>query len=314
MLHKTSYLIFSNRLYKIGSAYKNVGIEDEKKLVKQFLANRKIKEHVVKYLTSSLQSIGYSAQTIKELIDLLTTMQIKKFQDKNYAELKAVHSIEFFQKIVPKYFENYIVPYIPPSNKLLDIGCGTGILAYVLSKSDRFKQILGIDIDEYLEWKKFNNKKIKFQIINQNNFGQFLAENKPDTIIMTWTLHHMSYEEQESYLKNIYDILPKVRIVILEDAYAATISPIKDIGVYDSFMMFNEKDRAKIMSVYDWIANRVLERRDKIPIPFAYRTLEEWRMFFEKIGFKIISEKFIGFPEKRDINTPQSLLVIEKWI
>ena len=283
-----------------------------KKLIKQFLADKKIKEHVATNLASSLKSIGYSRETIDELMVLLDKMQIKKFQDKNYAELKAVHSIEFFQKIVPAYFEKYIAPHIPPSDKILDIGCGTGILAHVLSKSDKFKQILGIDLIEYSEWKKFDNRKIRFQIIKQDKFNQFLQENKPDTIIITWTLHHMNYKEQEEYLKSIYNILPKVRIVVLEDAYATTLSPLEDIGVYDSFMKFNEEDREKIMSVYDWIANRVLERRDKVPMPFAYRTFEEWKRFFEKMGFKIIIEKFIGFPEKRDINTPQSLIVIEK--
>lgn len=98
--------------------------------------------------------------------------------------------------------------------------------------------------------------------------------------------------------------------MVLEDSYSTELPPENDIGVYDFFMKFNEDDRRKIMGVYDWVANKVLAQRDKVDIPLTYRTLEEWEKLFMDIGFKIIKKKFIGFPEKRDINTPQSLLIV----
>ena len=66
------------------------------------------------------------------------------------------------------------------------------------------------------------------------------------------------------------------------------------------------------MGIYDWVANNVLEQRDWVDIPLSYRTLEEWEKLFMASGFKIIKKKYIGFPAKRDINTPQSLIVLMK--
>ena len=77
-------------------------------------------------------------------------------------------------------------------------------------------------------------------------------------------------------------------------------------------MEWNPNQRKNIMSVYDWVANRVLAQREKVPIPCAYRTLEEWSNILEKKGFKTVMQKFIGFPNDRDINSPQSLIVAEK--
>lgn len=287
-------------------------IEEEKALIKEFLSDSKLKDFVVKNLKDSLKSIGYSQKTVEDLIELLDKMDIRSFQEKHSEELHEVHSIGFFQKIVPEYFGKYVVPHIPNVNKILDIGCGTGILAHVLSKSRKFKQIIGIDLNEYPEWEEFADSNTEFKIVKQEDFNRFLIDNKPDAIVMTWTLHHMKYEEQENYLKNIYDLIEKIKIITLEDAYSENLSPKSDIGVYDSFMAFDKKERNRIMSVFDWIANRVLERRDKVPIPFGYRTVEDWRKLFEKIGFKVKAEEFIGFPENRDVNTPQSLMVIEK--
>lgn len=66
------------------------------------------------------------------------------------------------------------------------------------------------------------------------------------------------------------------------------------------------------MAIYDWVANRILAKREKVPMPFSYRDLEMWVSLTEKIGFTTITKRFIGFPDNRDINTPQSLLIIEK--
>ncbi len=123
----------------------------------------------------------------------------------------------------------------------------------------------------------------------------------------------MERDEQERYVGYLYKALAiGASLVALEDSYSTELPPENDIGVYDSFMKFNEDDRCKIMGVYDWVANKVLAQRDKVDIPLTYRTLEEWGKLFIDNGFSVVKKKFIGFPEKRDINTPQSLLIVTK--
>jgi len=78
-------------------------------------------------------------------------------------------------------------------------------------------------------------------------------------------------------------------------------------------MNLDSSERKIVMSTYDWIANRILARRKSVPIPFGYRTLEDWQKLCKEIGYKTIDKVFIGFPDKRDINTPQSLLIIGKF-
>ena len=46
--------------YKISFTCNSVKIEEEKILIKKILTDKKIKEHVVTNLASSLHSIGYS--------------------------------------------------------------------------------------------------------------------------------------------------------------------------------------------------------------------------------------------------------------
>ncbi len=287
-------------------------MNEEFKIIKRMLENKKVKSFVISNLKTSLKGIGYSKELIQDLIKEFEKYDFTGFQLRNSKELHKVNSIGFFQKIVPIYFENQVIPYVPSSKKVVDIGCGTGILAHKLAQSKRFDQIIGIDIDSYPEWDKFKERSVSFKIVKEKEFREFLKETKPETIIFTWALHHMDFKEQERYLGEIHSILDKVTIVVLEDSFSVKMRPQEDIGVYDSFNKLNLDEKNNVMSILDWTANRVLERRDKIPLPFTYRTLEDWQKLFEEIGFKLIKKRYIGFPKNRDVNTPQSIIVVSK--
>jgi SAM-dependent methyltransferase len=276
-------------------------------------SSQSLTNFIIEDLRSSLSSIGFSNVMLSDLLLDIGTLDVNTFGEKWKEELLQKYSIGFFQKIVPGYFSKYVVPVTPSSDKIIDVGCGTGILAKVYVQDARFKKVLGIDINQYPEWEIFQSEKITFKVIKEDDFLDFLKAEQPDSIVLTWTLHHMEPDEQERYLEYIYDKLkPGATVVVLEDSYSDTLAPERGADKYERFMKWNVEDRQKIMSVYDWVANRVLAQRENVPIPCAYRTLEGWRCLLEKKGFKIITQKFIGFPDSRDINTPQSLLVARK--
>ena len=121
----------------------------------------------------------------------------------------------------------------------------------------------------------------------------------------------MDFNSQERYLSYLHDALEKdTKIIILEDSYSTTLQPLKGLDTYRPFMAWDEGDRKNIMFVYCWIANRVLAKRKNVPTPSGFRSLEDWEITFKKLGYEIDTKLFIGFPEKRDINTPQSAMVI----
>lgn len=288
---------------------KNLQIND----VKEILKDTDLSSFIVENLRSSLSSIGFSGKFLDALLKDLGNISIKNFGEKWNDELQQKYSIGFFQNLVPKYFSSYVVSATPSSHKIVDVGCGTGILAKLYAQDERFEQVVGIDINPYPEWKIFRNEKIKFEVVDEIAFTNFLTAERPDSIVLTWTLHHMEYEEQERYLGYIHDYLSTgAKIVVLEDSYSTDLTPENGTEKHAKFMDWNTEQREKIMSVYDWVANRVLAQRGKVPIPCAYRTLEDWGVLLESKGFKTIAQKFIGFPNDRDINTPQSLIVAQR--
>ncbi len=277
------------------------------------ISDKKLYNYIIGNLESSLASIGFSNKFINYFKHDFSKLDFKDFYKQFSEEIHEVYDINFFQRIVPDYFNKEVVPHIPESNTILDLGCGTGILLHTIAKNQKLENLIGIDINKYAEWEQFQNPKIKFEIVKENEFKDFLKKTQPDNIILTWTLHHMNYETQPKYLEEIFEISNVgSRLIILEDSYSEQISPRNGQSIHNSFMKLDSSERKTVMSVYDWIANRMLARRKSTPIPFGYRTLEEWQNLCEGIGYKTIEKVFIGFPNKRDINTPQSLLIIEK--
>ncbi len=289
---------------------KNLQSEDVEAIL---LSDSDLADFILENLRSSLSSIGFSKLFLDELLSSLGTLDVNVFGEKWKRELQEKYSTGFFQDLVPKYFSDYVVPMTPSASKIVDVGCGTGILDKLYAEDGRFGTVIGIDINRYPEWAIFQNEKIRFDVIKEDTFTSFLNIEKPDSIVLTWALHHMEYDEQERYLGYIYENLKSgARVVILEDSYSTLFSPENGADKYGKFMEWNIEQRKKIMSVYDWVANRVLAQREQEPIPCTYRTLEEWGDVLEKSGFMIVIQKFIGFPSNRDINTPQSLIVVEK--
>jgi len=288
----------------------NIQLKDIREILS---GNEELADFIVNNLRSSLSSIGFSKACLNDLLSDLSNLDVKKFGEKWREELKQIYSLGFFQNLAPNYFAKYVVPVTPSSEKIIDVGCGTGILAKLYSQEKRFGQVVGIDINPYPEWKQFQSKTVRFAIITEEEFTDFLQREKPDSVVLTWTLHHMEYDEQGRYLGYINGNLPKnAKLVILDDSYSNNLKPENGLERYKEFMQWDDEDRKKIMAVYDWVANRVLAQREKVTIPAAYRSLEEWSALLEQSGFKPVLQKFIGFPDNRDINTPQSLIVAQK--
>ena len=166
----------------------------------------------------------------------LPDLSVKEFQNKFSDELEEVYQKGFFQKIVPAYFKKFVLPKIQ-KGKILDIGCGTGILLKELSSAKGFGNLLGIDVAEYAEWKLFRSPNVRFEVVGEVSFPGFIEANRPDSVVLTWTLHHMKYSEQERYMKMIYKkINTGSKIIVLEDSYSDELHPESGVERWRLFM------------------------------------------------------------------------------
>jgi len=292
-------------------------------LILEYLRDSTIFNYVTQNLKKSLNSIGFSSEFVNYLTGNLLNLEFDKLKERFSRELDHVYSRGFFQKIVPNYFATYVVPEIRASKKVLDIGTGTGILCHLMSQRQDLEQILGVDLLEYPEWKLFGSEKVRFQKVEEGfsvdysssheSFNRTLIVYQPNTVTMTWVIHHMEFEKHDYLFKTLHGLIQKPhRIVILEDAYSQELQPEQGKEIFDDFVRLDNKTRDIVMSVYDWTANRILARRNTVKMPFSYVTLERLGKVVEGAGYTITKKRFIGFPERRDINTPQSVLVVEK--
>ena len=152
-------------------------------------------------------------------------------------------------------------PFIKRGSKILDIGCGSGIVAKALSNFFQ-SSVLGVDIQD----KRVVN--IPFQIIDGENLP--FKENGFNVCFISYVLHHS--ENPERLLKEAKRV-SKERIIIFEDLPENPLSKI-------------------FCSIHEITFNPFFHRKN----PGAnFKKAEGWEEIFAKLSLKIIFKKRI-FP------------------
>ena len=153
--------------------------------------------------------------------------------------------------------------FIKSDEKILDLGCGSGILAKTLKEKYNL-DILGIDIKDrrifQIPFQIYDGEKIPFP----NDFF--------DVVLISFVLHHT--EDPISILREAKRV--GKRIIIFEDLSE---------GIF-----------GKIYCFFHWIFwNLFFGKSPK----FNFYTTKEWVKIFKNLGLKIISQK--DFLMKRKI-------------
>ncbi len=108
-----------------------------------------------------------------------------------------------------------ISKYIEPGSRILDIGCGDGTIIEYLSKNNKPREIVGIDISkravEYVKEKGY--EAYEMDILSED-FNKFLDGKKFDYIIITEVLEHIIDPEKvivavkEKFNKSVFISIP----------------------------------------------------------------------------------------------------------
>jgi len=157
------------------------------------------------------------------------------------------------QKLIRKRSEivvQRIVPYLKNSNKIIDIGSGTGDVAFLLEKIG--KKITPVDVNN------FHGPRLVKTIIYDGKTLPF-KDKSFDTALLLTVLHHTSNPGavflEASRVAN--------EVIIIETSYTNSINRFFTI-------------------ISDAIGNLRLEASWS-----SYKTDKDWKTFFEKHGFQI---------------------------
>jgi len=127
-------------------------------------------------------------------------------------------------RIVPQYLEQHQIIYnlLPNKDKqyrVLDLGCGNGILSEVVFQRLPHAYIVGFDLTENMlkaYEKKLSKNAGKFEL-KQGDFRTDSIGNDYDIIIAGITLHHLTWGEREKFYNNLYASLNGGGIFIARD-------------------------------------------------------------------------------------------------
>ncbi len=131
---------------------------------------------------------------------------------------------ELMVRLIPGYLEQHKIIYdlLPEEEKayrVLDLGCGNGVLSEQIFKKYHMAHIVGFDLTEEM-LKAYNNKLSKYSGRFELKKGDFKTDaigDSYDIILAGLTLHHLTHKERKEFYKTVYSALNAGGVFISRD-------------------------------------------------------------------------------------------------
>jgi ubiquinone/menaquinone biosynthesis C-methylase UbiE len=150
-----------------------------------------------------------------------------------------------------------LAPWLSPGETFLDLGSGTGLVARRLAGVTGARAT-GCDLHEF-------NNRIDLPYLRQDDPLHVPAQDHSfDTVVMCFVLHHIPKWEDQLVVAAEAMRVARKRVLVLEDTPFNKIDLILNKG-------------------WDWALNQ----RHGIPVPFTFRSREEWTGLFSENGFRV---------------------------
>ncbi len=164
-----------------------------------------------------------------------------------------------------------IESHIPREGKIIDIGCGYGLLANFLTLRSSKRDVTGIDLSvrriRAAKETTGSRRNIRFKLMNVLD----LELGELNAAVMSDFLHHIDYRAQEELLAHCYQKLPTGGLLIIEEV--------------------DDEPLCKY-----WF-NTIVDRMLNIGKGIFFRNQREFRELLERIGFKVsVKEANKGLP------------------
>jgi tRNA (cmo5U34)-methyltransferase len=127
-------------------------------------------------------------------------------------------------KIVPQYLAQHeiIAALLPEEDRdyrVLDLGCGNGVLSELVFQKLPHAFVVGFDVTENMLHafdKKLSNHAGKFEL-KQGDFRTDPIGTEYDIILAGLTLHHLTWDEREKFYHTLYSALNKGGLLLARD-------------------------------------------------------------------------------------------------
>lgn len=157
---------------------------------------------------------------------------------------------DYTSKVRGKLIIKSYKQWLKPGNKVLDVGCGNGVVSTQIA--DYFRaRIWGCDTLEYL------TENIKFKLIKKENSLPFKNQ-EFDTAMFNDVLHHIPYSIQEQLITDALRVAKQVLIFEVQPTIIGKIS--------------------------DYLINKI--HNPSMRISLTFRTIGEWKKIFVKNKIK----------------------------
>lgn len=320
---KKSKKIFNGlvSLYKKKIEFLSKDFRDKRKVL-TVLLNEDLRKNIRERLENYWKCINLPYQWINPILKILfkyyydEDLAIEKIR-KEFPSIQNKNSLDYSMKL--KNFREMKVKNLAQKIKkditgkvIVDIGGRSDdFVEEIISLNKKIEKAYVTDLGSFTARSK--NLKVSF-IVQASPTKIPFNEKSIDTIILSMVLHHLRKKQQTKIIKNLILCLKnKGKIILIEDTYPERINSNGYDQITKDFLKLKSNDKKRILYFYDWFGNRLMRNRDNIPLFYNYRTMEEWKKFFENYKIKQIKSEFIKESKSNpDLFPPKAIIVFQK--
>lgn len=159
----------------------------------------------------------YKAEFSRLSQEIETPKYFKQRLEMNYVYKGPIEEWYARQKAKVEKYYDVCHRYISPSASVTDIGCGYGLMAYMLNFLAPDRTIIGIDHDEDKVEMANNNfsKNKNLDFVNHDIVSYPYVSQ--DVFVLNDVLHYINFDEQRYLLKKLCDLLNPGGVIIIKD-------------------------------------------------------------------------------------------------